>query len=337
MGCFYTKKLYFCPYFFYIHLQSITNLMRYNFYAKQILFTLLLLVGTYQTNAQVQVQTYTYAKRATESLQMDIYTSKQTPKEPQKCILFMFGGGFKEGNRADADYLDYFHYFAQKGFLVASIDYRLGMKNQAKAPSKLNFKPLKNAIEIAMEDLYTATNYLLKHAQTLHIDTSRIIVSGSSAGAVAMLQATYERASEGKADTILPKKFRYAGAISFAGSIFSLNWGLKYKKKAIPTLFFHGSADKLVPYNKIKLLHIGMYGSKSLAKVYRKNNFPYLFYTIENSGHEIAEDPMKMYLPEIEKFITDYIIDQQPWMIDINIYDPTRQPTNSLSPDEYYD
>ncbi len=46
---------------------------------------------------------------------------------------FCFGGGFKEGERDAKIYSSFFNYFASKGFTVASIDYRLGMKG-AKGP-----------------------------------------------------------------------------------------------------------------------------------------------------------------------------------------------------------
>src|SRR5690554_7751453 len=62
---------------------------------------------------------------------MDIYQSDSLALLPRPCIVFVFGGGFKEGTRDYEKYSNFFNYFANKGFVVVSIDYRLGMKDQS--------------------------------------------------------------------------------------------------------------------------------------------------------------------------------------------------------------
>ncbi len=182
------------------------------------------------------------------TLKLDIYKTDSATILPQPCLVFVFGGGFKEGTRDARHYQPYFHYFATKGYTVVSIDYRLGMKGK-EAPGILNHKPLQQAIEMAVADLYIATNYLLEHADDLNIDPSLIILSGSSAGAITVLQADYMERDNHPAASVLPDDFRYAGVISFAGGIFSEEGLPSYTQRPAPTLFFHGSADKLVPYN----------------------------------------------------------------------------------------
>ena len=299
---------------------------------KVILITVLLL-PILLFAATPQKQTYTFAKRDTQSLQFDVY-STYTGKE-QPCLIFVFGGGFKEGTRDTKIYSDYFNYFANKGFTVVSIDYRLGMKGE-KAPSMFNNKPIQNSIVLAIEDLYEATNYLLKNAQELNIDKNQIIISGSSAGAITVLQADYEKRNSFESAKILPSEFQYAGVISFSGSIFSREGAPSYAIAPAPTLLFHGSADKLVPYNNTRFFHIGMFGSNTIAKEFRKNEYPYLFYSMEGNGHEVAEYPMTDFLPEIEQFITDYIFDKKQLFIDINYRDKNRVVEISDSPKDYY-
>lgn len=77
--------------------------------------------------------TRVYAVKDGQELKMDIYTLPSETKMEQPCLMFVFGGGFKEGSRDAAEYTDYFTYFAERGFVVVSIDYRLGMKD-APAP-----------------------------------------------------------------------------------------------------------------------------------------------------------------------------------------------------------
>ena len=283
-------------------------------------------------------QTYTFANRDAQPLQMDVYTSTakdSTVSLKQPCLLFVFGGGFKDGTRDAQLYRAYFNYFANKGFTVVSIDYRLGMKG-AKAPSMFNYKPMENSIDMAVEDLYAATDYLLKNADKLNIDTTQIIISGSSAGAITVLQADYEKRNNLKFTNILSSQFQYAGVISFSGSIFSHKGTPSYTIAPAPTLLFHGSADNLVPYNNTRFFNIGMFGSNSLAKQFRKNEYPYLFYSMEGEGHDVSEYPMTDFLPEIEQFITDYVINKKQLLIDINYRNKNRIPKKSDSPGDYY-
>jgi acetyl esterase/lipase len=295
------------------------------------LFPILLFAAT------PQKQTYTFAKGDSQTLQMDVYSTNtdSTTSLPQPCLLFVFGGGFKEGTRDAKLYGDYFNYFAKKGFTVVSIDYRLGMKG-AKAPSLFNYKPMESSIALAVEDLYAATDYLLKNAQKLNIDTTQIIISGSSAGAITVLQADYEKRNNFESTNILSSPFQYAGVIAFSGSIFSHEGTPSYSNAPAPTLMFHGSADKLVPYNNNRFFHIGMFGSNTLSKQFRKKEYPYLFYSMEGEGHDVSEYPMSDFLPEIEQFINDYVFEKKQLLIDINYRDKNRIPKKSDSPADYY-
>lgn len=280
-------------------------------------------------------QTVVYAEKEGKELRLDIYRTDSATLLPQPCLVFVFGGGFKDGARDAQLYNSYFTHFANRGFTVVSIDYRLGMKGQ-KAPGMLDFKPLLNAIHLAVEDLYSATNYLLENAEKLYIDPSRIIISGSSAGAITVLQADYMERDNHPLAEMLPDDFRYAGVISFAGGIFSQEGLPSYTERPAPTLFFHGSADRLVPYNKTRLFHLGMFGSRSLTARFREERYPYMFYSMEDMGHEVSEYPMNEYLPEIEQFITDFVFDRKQWMIDVTHKDMLRIPENSDTPENYY-
>jgi Phospholipase/Carboxylesterase. len=184
--------------------------------------------------------------------------------------------------------------------------------------------------------LYSATNYVLAHADTWNIDTQHILISGSSAGAITVLQADYSERDNKPIADMLPETFRYSGVISFAGGIFSTEGLPSYTQKPAPTLFFHGNADKLVPYDNTRLFKIGMFGSKSLTKRFRQEGYPYLFYSMEDIGHAVAEYPMQDFLPEIENFINDFVFDRKQWMIDIRFKDKLRQTDNSIDPSSYY-
>jgi len=295
-----------------------------------------LLLPLFLFAAKPQKDTRVYAVKDGQELKLDMYVLPSETKKDNPCLMFVFGGGFKEGSRDDAAYADYFTYFAEKGFVVVSIDYRLGMKD-APTPGIFNTKPLRNAIAMAVADLYSATDYVLQNARELNIDTARIIISGSSAGAITVLQGDYEKRDNKPSANVLPEKFRYAGVISFAGGIFSTEGVPSYTQAPAPTLFFHGSADKLVPYDKTRFFRIGMFGSKSLAKRFREKGYPYMFYSMEGLGHEVAGYPMKEFLPEIERFIIDFVFDRKQWLVDIRFKDKLRRPGKTVTPKSYYD
>lgn len=301
------------------------------------LFVILGLLSCFSVAQAVGIQKtiLTFDVKGNEELKMDIYSVDSIFSSPQPCLMFVFGGGFKEGKRDDPGYRSYFDYFAKKGFVVVSIDYRLGMKGE-KAPGVFNTKPLENAISLAVSDLYSATKFLIEKADSLNIDKNRILISGSSAGAITVLQAEYELKNRHNIASGLPQDFSYAGVISFAGGIFSIEGMPTYAVPPAPTLFFHGSADKLVPYKETRLFNKGMFGSKSLTKNFHKKNYSYLFYSMEGLGHEVASFPMNEFLPEIEQFIENFVFEQKPWMVEVYFTDKQRKTNASITPSSYY-
>ena len=100
--------------------------------------------------------TYLFEQRDTCELFLDIYkASAQSEKSidghSKPTILFMFGGGFKQGVRNDEFYLPWFKMLTDSGYSVISIDYRLGLKGATKV-GVAQVNALDNAIHIAVED-----------------------------------------------------------------------------------------------------------------------------------------------------------------------------------------
>ncbi|URW80324.1 alpha/beta hydrolase [Xiashengella succiniciproducens] len=301
------------------------------------LCTLLLAIFIYFSafSQEISKETPIYSVKDGQELKMDIYSDDSAGAGLHPCLIFVFGGGFKDGTRDNEIYIDFFRYFVARGYIVASIDYRLGMKDTG-APGIFDTKPLQNAISLAVSDLYSATVYLLDNAGKLGIDSSLILISGSSAGAIAALQADYHLSNLHDIAAELPRDFRYAGVISFAGGVFSKEGVPDYKRGPAPTLFFHGSADKLVPYKQTRFMNLGMFGSHALAKAFRKKGYTYAFYSLKDVGHEAAEFPMSEMIPETESFISLLMLEGRTLMVDIDYIDPTRKPEMKVKPSDYY-
>lgn len=267
----------------------------------------------------VKKETYLYAVKGTDSLYLDRYELVFHKTEDIKpCVIFIFGGGFAAGTRDRESYLPYFRYLAEKGFIVASIDYRLGLKNvgeQKDLNAQKFISIFENAITIAVEDLYDATNFILRQADEWNIDRNMIIANGSSAGAITVMHGEYNICNQTALSRKLPKDFNYAGIISFAGAIFSKTGNIKWTNKPAPILMFHGDGDRNVPYNKIELLQYGFYGSKHISKQLSFMESPYYFYDVENAAHEMADIPMDENRDEINTFLDKYIIQGRPLMM----------------------
>ena len=246
-----------------------------------------------------------FAERDTTSLSMDIYYPDNL-EEKNPAIIFVFGGSFMEGSKSASKNVDFCRSMAEKGLVAVAIDYRLGLKDVKKV-GVLNTKPLRRAISIAVEDLYSATNYLIDNADKLKIDTDRIIISGSSAGAITVLHADHELTNGAENASVLPSEFRYAGVISFAGAILSYSGKPDYKKAPSPTMMFHGTADDVVPYGKIRLFNKGFFGTGILAERFKKHSYPYYSYIYNDKDHIIAVAPMKDNISEIMEFIEEYV------------------------------
>ena len=237
--------------------------------------------------------TYIYEKRDTCDLFLDIYNpakgSETTYKGLEKpTIIFLFGGGFIQGTRDDVDYLPWFKTMTGNGYRIVSIDYRLGLKGSDKV-GVAQVNALDKAIHMGVEDLFSATNFLYENASELGIDPSNIVISGSSAGAIIVMQAEYEICNKTSWTDTLPEGFRYAGVMSFSGAILSREGRVDYRHlTAAPTLMLHGTADELVPYKQIAVLHLGFFGGGKLVERFQKYGFNYNMYHFLDYGHEIA-------------------------------------------------
>ena len=253
-------------------------------------------------------QTHLYAVKGTDSLYLDHYAAPVEGKRP--CVMFVFGGGFVGGAR-DHD-TEYILFLANNGYDVVSIDYRLGMRG-VESPGIIEFlKAMDKTINIAVEDLYSATNFILDHADEWQIDPTKIVVSGSSAGAITSLQAEYAICNSLPVAKSLKEGFNYAGVIAFAGAVFTLDGAPKWEKQSSPTLLFHGSSDTQVPFTKMAAFGIGMYGSKYIADKLHDGGMPYWLYSVEYETHSMSSKPMHENHKEILLFLDEYVMQQQP-------------------------
>ena len=286
-------------------------------------FTVLLsLSATAQSRYQdslyaVSMATYTYAEKPSDTLQLDLYTPEGDGESARPLLLYVHGGGFSGGQR-NSDGIDRFcRTTAARGYAVATMSYTLVMKGKSFSCDQ----PAPNKIEtfrLTGQDVVRATRFLIDRADTLGIAPSQVVLLGSSAGAEAILHTAYwpaTRTIDGQA--LLPTNFRYAGVISMAGALVSLDWVTA--DSAIPTQFFHGTCDNLVPYGAAphhycdasEPGYMPLYGAEAIAEKLRALGKPYYLYTVCRGRHEWAGEPLSNNVAEIIDFLYHDVLNRE--------------------------
>ena len=245
-------------------------------------------------------------------------------------MIFAFGGGFVQGARDTDFYQGYFERLADEGIVVVSIDYRLGLKTlPADGGIVAMIGAFDNAVTIAVEDIYAATNYVCDNAQEWGVDTSMIMLSGSSAGAISVVQAEWMRCNGDERAAVLPDGFRYAGIVSCAGAIFSIDGRPRFDSMPAPMMLFHGTSDSNVPYDHASMFGVGFYGSAYIVKQLDKLDVSYWFYSAEYVDHTLAGTPLIDQCDLIMQFIRDFVFEGRRMRIrtDVENLSLERQPT----------
>ncbi len=297
---------------------------------------LLLLVATQCAFAQ-DMKTYQYAERDTLNLYLDFYTPEHI-HDSTICLVYVFGGGFIGGHR-DGDFEKaYFKQLVDEGFQVAAIDYRLGLKG-VKNLGITHSEPLEKAVNMAVEDAIAAVAYLLDHAKELKVNKDYIVMVGSSAGAITSLQMDYVLCNGYLNSNILPDDFRLAGVVSYSGAIYSTEGKVKYRNhKPAPTMLFHGTADRLVPYKKISLFKLGFFGTDALVDRFEKFDYPYFARRFKDYGHSIAAAG-PFTVDDLVWFCRHYVYDKEQWQFDglIENLNPAAMPAYDMfTPGDLY-
>jgi dipeptidyl aminopeptidase/acylaminoacyl peptidase len=170
-----------------------------------------------------------------EKLRLDLYRPPAR-KKPRPAIIWVHGGGFTFGDRR---YMTpYARAFAERGYVSASITYRLGDNGELRRVGYLA------AIRAAQHDAQAAVRWFRRHARRLGVDPKRIYIGGHSAGAVTALEVGVGSDDPGGSGN--PGYFsRVDGAIGIAGGV--VNTGRVGRGDA-ELLLFHGDSDDVVPY-----------------------------------------------------------------------------------------
>lgn len=254
------------------------------------LLLFLLLFTSVSSMAQTKT-TYSFVERDS-TLYLDVH-KPMVARADKAAVLAVFGGGFIVGKRDDNYQTALADSLVKRGFTVISIDYRLGLKDSVMVANHSRLLDIDDlfqyCIDIATEDCAEAVKWTVSHAKEIDIDPTKIALTGSSAGAITVLQLDYCRANGLPQASALPKGWKPAAVIPYAGGIMCRKRDLRYDTDPAPTLLMHGTKDRIVNYKGFGLpFNPKLYGSKTLDRRMKKQDIPHWFIRFEGIGHEVA-------------------------------------------------
>ena len=226
------------------------------------------------------------------TLYLDVHRPAEA-RTDKAAVLSVFGGGFIVGRRDDKYQTALADSLTRRGFTVINIDYRLGLKDKAKVDENSGLFHIDDlfqyCIDIATEDCAAAIAWVCAHAEELDIDPNKLVLTGSSAGAITVLQLDYSRANDLPLASALPKGWKPAAVIPYAGGVMCKKKDLRYKTDPAPTLLMHGIKDRIVAYKSFGLPFVAkLFGSHTIDQKMNRQDIPHWFIRFEGIGHEVA-------------------------------------------------
>lgn len=196
-----------------------------------------------------------------ESLTLDIYFPEIKTGKKYPMVLLIHGGTFLTGKKEGLGKAC--QSITDSGFIGVTINYRLGWKIPSKADGcNVDLTTLAQATYRANQDARAALRFLVENAEKYHIDKNWIFIGGGSAGGVTAMSVNYmdqnfydknypSLAKDlGKLDegsNSLETVYKIKGMCSMWGGL--ADSMLINASTAVPTIFFHGTNDKVIPYN----------------------------------------------------------------------------------------
>ena len=179
---------------------------------------------------------------------MDVYyPHKIEANKTYPAMVFFFGGGWNGGNKTQ--FTKHAEYFSKRGIVCFLVDYRTKNKNKTTPYESL-------------KDAKSSIRFIKKNTTRFHVDSTKIIASGGSAGghlaaATALIQDYYEDTDELSISSIPNALVLFNPVIDNGPGGYGYerirNNYKKFsplhniKKGAPPTIIFLGTEDKLIP------------------------------------------------------------------------------------------
>lgn len=257
----------------------------------------------------------------TQTLTMDIYQPTGDVETNRPLIIWAHGGSFVGGSKTDGDVVALSQRFAKKGYVCASINYRLGLTFDSVAAVK--------AVLRAVQDMKASIRFFYKDkltTNTYKIDTNNIFIGGSSAGAITALHTAYlDKSCEVNYymnDSVVNSlggmdgysgnqcySSKIKGVINLCGALGRYGW---IQPGDVPFCSMHGTIDATVRYNRgyaspfgINLIILD--GSRMLNAQANAIGVSNPFYTWYGKDH-VPYASSTVYMDSTVSFVRDFLI-----------------------------
>lgn len=211
-----------------------------------------------------------------QELRLDLYEPSGDTDDARPVLLLAHGGGFVAGSKNNPRMVALATEFARRGWVTASIDYRLATtlpKHELAAGFVLGDS---DAIRNAQHDMQAAVRWFRANASELRIDPGTIAVGGLSAGALAALETNFNPEDPGESGNP-----GWPSDVSAAVSIAGTSDLRRIEPGAPPILMFHGTNDLTVP---VALALETCAGTRLMRNICVLNVIP-------GGGHTFIEQP----------------------------------------------
>jgi para-nitrobenzyl esterase len=259
----------------------------------------------------------------TQSLELDIYQPDGDTASIRPLLIMAHGGSFIGGNKTGADVVPICQKFAKLGYVVASIEYRLGFGGILP-----NEETATNAVYRATGDMRAAVRFFrstVENGNPYKIHPDYIFAGGVSAGAFMALHLAYlDDVSEipSTVDTTVlggiegnsgnpGNSSEVRAIVNLCGAIGDTSW---INAGDVPCLSMHGTNDGTVPYGSdvITVLFIPLMevdGSASVANQLDNLGIENTFVSWQNADHVPFVSSLA-YQDSVFQFMVPFLRDQ---------------------------
>ncbi|MFN4082642.1 MAG: carboxylesterase family protein [Bacteroidia bacterium] len=238
------------------------------------------------------------------TLMLDVYEPENdTPNIKRPLLVLAHGGSFIQGSRKSTDMVNICTEMAKRGYVAASIQYRLGVNIFSGNTLEKEFA---QAVWRATQDGRAAIRWFKRNAidtNTFGIDVDNIFTGGVSAGGVLGLHLAFLDTETELAQTTIDTNavggiegnsgtpgynWRVKGVVNLCGAISNVNF--MQNNTNIKICSMHGTNDQTVPYKTNYFYFFGspialLQGSFSIDSMANKLGMYSDFYTFEGAPH----------------------------------------------------
>lgn len=184
-----------------------------------------------------------------QELTLDLYEPAGDTLTARPVIVWAHGGGFTGGAKDDPFIVSLATTFAQRGYVTASISYRIRPEGTPGSPTFVDLVvgslagSLPDAMHDAQYDMQAAVRWVRANAAALRIDPAAITVAGVSAGANMALETAFNPEDPGASGN--------AGFPSDVAAAVSISGGADLRRIETPpppVAMFNGTHDTTAPY-----------------------------------------------------------------------------------------